>query len=452
MATVKRRADLILPGDVILACPPTGDRQVTVTAVEPMPPPYVRLYWDAVDGDLRWYTAEVTEGLPVYVQEERQAAPESTPETASVPARDLRAGDVLASGGATDGRTVVAVEPFWAGDLSRARVAVLLSGHAPQVVDADFPVTIRPRDPREADPLTVCGAIREGWDDASCTRDPGHGGDHDPPHAHHVDVYPWFQGDWLKAWGWRCLTDGCTANGTRTARVDAEVEADAHRWHRDAALNAGDGYQAILLPLSGHTVDLWSYRGPATSWGWTCRDCPSTGTGFTDQGTAAHAAARAHAVTPTPPHTANTQGKEDEEEERDADTQQADTASRELVFFDGRWRERVLADAGPTQQADTASRASCAACGAPNPDGPVSGDGEPWCSDCYAETDSSSRIVLTDDECGAILSTVEAAARDAGSVITIRGAMWSPIFRAVENVIAERMAQQHTNTEGGTTS
>lgn len=119
--------------------------------------------------------------------------------------------------------------------------------------------------------------------------------------------------------------------------------------------------------------------------------------------------------------------------------------------------EKVVHLFGPlvaltADEARAPERTLCAACGAPVSDGPVSGDGEPWCSDCYAETDSSSRVVLTDDECRAILSTVEAAARDAGSVMPIRGAMWSPIFRAVENVIAERMAQQRTTTEGGTTS
>ena len=48
-------------------------------------------------------------------------------------------------------------------------------------------------------------------------------------------------------------------------------------------------------------------------------------------------------------------------------------------------------------------------------------------------------ITLTDDEYQAILETVEAAAKDAGAHIMIRGAMWSPIFRAVEQIIANRL-------------
>lgn len=53
---------------------------------------------------------------------------------------------------------------------------------------------------------------------------------------------------------------------------------------------------------------------------------------------------------------------------------------------------------------------------------------------------SNDDITLTDDEYQAILSTVEDAARDAGATIAIRGAMWSPIFRAVEQIIAGRLA------------
>lgn len=52
----------------------------------------------------------------------------------------------------------------------------------------------------------------------------------------------------------------------------------------------------------------------------------------------------------------------------------------------------------------------------------------------------NNEVTLTDAEYQAILSTVEAAARDAGSTIAIRGAMWSPIFRAVEQIIADRIA------------
>lgn len=144
-ATVKRRADLILPGDVIPACPQTGDRQVRVAAVElPVPNPvsaslrpfaYVRLHWDVeTTAPVQWYTAALDEELDTFPRESERAA-----RTASVPARDLRAGDVLASGGATDGCAIVAVESFWDDARNLARVAVLLSGHAPQTVDSDFP-------------------------------------------------------------------------------------------------------------------------------------------------------------------------------------------------------------------------------------------------------------------------------------------------------------------------
>ena len=47
---------------------------------------------------------------------------------------------------------------------------------------------------------------------------------------------------------------------------------------------------------------------------------------------------------------------------------------------------------------------------------------------------------LTDEAYQTILATVEAAARDAGAVNAIRGAMWAPIFRGVERIVADRLA------------
>lgn len=51
----------------------------------------------------------------------------------------------------------------------------------------------------------------------------------------------------------------------------------------------------------------------------------------------------------------------------------------------------------------------------------------------------STGVTLTDAEYQAILSTVADAARDAGAVNAIRGAMWAPIFRAVEQIVADRV-------------
>lgn len=55
-------------------------------------------------------------------------------------------------------------------------------------------------------------------------------------------------------------------------------------------------------------------------------------------------------------------------------------------------------------------------------------------------SEHSTEIALTDAEYQAILATVEAAAQDAGATVMIRGAMWSPIFRGVEQIIAARLA------------
>lgn len=75
VTTVKRRADAILPGDVIAACPQTGGQEVCVAAVEPISPLHIRLHWDvAPEAVLRWYTAADHEEFDILTGE-----PERTP-------------------------------------------------------------------------------------------------------------------------------------------------------------------------------------------------------------------------------------------------------------------------------------------------------------------------------------------------------------------------------------
>lgn len=71
--TIKRRADAILPGDVILPRRQTDGRQVTVTAAAPRPPSYVRLYWRDEEGELYWYNAEESEEIDILAREPERA-------------------------------------------------------------------------------------------------------------------------------------------------------------------------------------------------------------------------------------------------------------------------------------------------------------------------------------------------------------------------------------------
>lgn len=54
----------------------------------------------------------------------------------------------------------------------------------------------------------------------------------EPLHEVAVEISVWFQNGWEKGWAWRCLTEGCNANGARILRGDAEEEAEYHRKHK----------------------------------------------------------------------------------------------------------------------------------------------------------------------------------------------------------------------------